>query len=203
MSNSTPEELALAASRQGTFSFIERLRGRGMPKDSVDIYLDEELGYRLVEVEMLISVTTNKEQLAALEAEAEELKESLRSQKYTLFFEGISNKRYDELVDLSCENYPYEYEETTSPFTGVTTRTVITNEDRDRLFTNMLWAAIIRKVVDPSGSEQVGLSPEDAEALRQEGPRHGVVLVAETIDKMRMAVEWMQYIQDEDFSLKP
>jgi hypothetical protein len=43
----------------------------------------------------------------------------------------------------------------------------------------------------------------DCRAIREEGPREGVIRIAEAIEKLKMATYWMDSIQDEDFLAKP
>lgn len=203
MSNATPEELASAVSQPGTFSFMERLLNRNYPKDTVEMYLDESLGYKLRQLEEKLSLTTNKDQVKALEDELFAVREGLKGGKYTLHLEGISNEKYDELIDKAAELYPHEYDESNNPFTGSKVRSIKEEPLRDEYFTDLLWSHVVRKITDPSGATNEPVTEEDARAIRKYGPREGILRVAETVDKLRMAVQWMHYIQDEDFFPKP
>jgi len=203
MSNATPEELAQSVSTPSTFSFIDRLRGRNYPHDEVTIYLDEALGYRLSELNTEIANTVNPDRLKELEDEYEVVRTELSSQKYTVTLAGLSIKADEGLANQSAEAYPFEYDEVVSPFTGEKTKVLIDSDDRNRLYTDLLWSASIIKVIDPSGAEQGSMTPIDTRAIREEGPREGVIRIAETIGKLKMATYWMDSIQDEDFLAKP
>lgn len=203
MSNATPEELAQSVSTPTTFSFIDRLRGRNYPHDDVSIYLDESLGYRLSELNAEIANTINPDKLAKLEAEYESLRAELAEQRYTITLTGLSIKADEVMAKEAAEAYPFEYDEVVSPFTGEKTKVMVDSDDRNRLYTDLLWSASITKVVDPAGAEQGALTQADARAIREEGPREGVIRIAEAIEKLKMATYWMDSIQDEDFLAKP
>jgi hypothetical protein len=203
MSNATPEELAQSVSTPTTFSFVDRLRGRNYPHDDVSLYLDEASGYRLSELNSEIANTINPDKLAKLEADYEAVRTGLAGQKYTVTLTGLSIKADEAMAKEAAEAYPFEYDEVVSPFTGEKTKVMIDSDDRNRLYTDLLWSASIIKVVDPTGAEQGALTQADVRAIREEGPREGVIRIAETIEKLKMATYWMDSIQDEDFLAKP
>ena len=206
----TPEELAAEAQVIGTeqstpekFSFMERLRGRNYPEDTVDFYLGEDIAYKIDRVEDELSNTTNKDKVKILEDLLVELKETVKGQTYKIHLRGISNEAYDALLKEVEAEHPYEYDEHQNPFTGAKVKTLIDNEDRDKLWENKLWAACITGVEDPSGDIDDEVSLEMVATLRAVGPMDGLRKVAQTIGKLRMAHDWMDHIQDEDFFPKP
>lgn len=200
---SNPEELARAQSEPGKFNFIERLRGRNYPETVVDFYLEEGLAYKIAEFEKAIAGVTNKEKLAEAEEALRQMKVDLRAQTYKIHLRGISNERYDELMKESEEAYPLEYNETINPFTGQKAKDVIYDENRDKMFSNALWAECITKIVDPDGNEADEVDVAVIANLRAVGPLDGLRKISEGIISLRMATDWMDHVQDEDFFPKP
>jgi hypothetical protein len=78
----------------------------------------------------------------------------------------------------------------------------IQNPDRDRYFTGLLWQAHIKKIVDPQGNEQEGITVEDAFELRRSLPLASIGKITEAIEKMRAATAVFMMTVDEDFLAK-
>lgn len=205
MSNLTPEELAEQANEPGTFSFIERLHGRNYAKDTVTIYLNEELGYKLAELEVAYSDKLNlsADEATALQQDIDRLRGEIAPEKYTFYLEGISNEYYDKLVSSAEEQFPYEYDEAIDPWNGAKSKILIDVYERDEYFTNIWWAATIRKVEFADGSVDTGITSEFIEQFRRLGPINALQRVGATVQKLRMATNWIEYTEDEDFLAKP
>jgi hypothetical protein len=203
MSNATPEELATAAREKGVFSFLDRLKGRNYAKDSVVIHLDEEKGYELTKlVEELKAEGTTPEQQDALLAQIDAKRAELAPDAYTFYLEGFSSERYDELIDDAKEQYPYEYEEIVDPWSGRKSKEPIPDEKRNEYFTQLLWAESIKRVESIDGVDD-NITPEFIATFRKQAPLDAIRRISVTIDKLRMASEWTEYAEDEDFTLKP
>src|ERR1043165_2698208 len=99
----TIEAIADEQSQPGTFNLIERLQGRGMPTEDVDIYLDEKLGWDLVRLEEKHTLAKKDAEAKELEAKIEKVKRQLQSSRYVFTLQGMSNERYDELIDEVTE----------------------------------------------------------------------------------------------------
>jgi hypothetical protein len=203
MSNATPEELAAAAREPGTFSFIERLRGRNYAKDTVTVYLNEELGYKLQEVEAKIEDGPSVDELAALEKELAALRAELAPDKYIFHVEGISNEDYDKLVADAVEQFPYEYEDSVDLYTGKKTKETVDSPERNEYFTNLLWSKVIRKVELADGDSDENINSGWIETFRRLGPINALQHVGLAVEKVRMGSEWIEYAEDEDFLVKP
>jgi hypothetical protein len=202
MSNATPEELAAAAREPGTFSFIERLRGRNYAKETETVYLNEELGYKLQEIEAKIDNGPSVDDLAELEKQLAAVRAELASDKYVFHLEGISNEAYDELVAEAVEKFPYEYEDSVDIYTGKKTKEIVDSPDRNEYFTNLLWSKVIRKV-EASGDSDQNINSEFIETFRRLGPINALQHIGLAIEKVRMGSEWIEYAEDEDFLVKP
>jgi hypothetical protein len=202
MSDSTPEELAQAVSKPGVFSFTERLKGRNYPQETVIICLDERAGYEIYKLEQKLSRLTDKEGVKAAEAEIARLREVVKAEIYTVHMEGISPEDYDALVDQAVAQFPYEYNEVENPFTGAKIQEVVTNDARDEYFRKLKWNAFIRKIEDHDGNINIP-DFETIDAFTKQAPLMAQSAVLDAVDKLRMATDWMNYIQDEDFLVKP
>lgn len=203
MSNQTPEELARAAGQPGVFSFVERLRGRGYPQDAVAIYLNETVGYELEKLEEEIKAAKDEVAALALEVKATELRAKILPERYVFNMHGISNREYDDVKDAVEVDFPYEYDESKNPFTGEVTRVIIPSEARDEAFTVRLWSHFIDSVEDASGAKDDSIGVEFVVEFRALAPLNAITRVAETVNKLRMATDWIDYIEDEDFFPKP
>jgi len=204
MSNKTPEELAAATAEPGTFSFIERLRGRNYAKDDVIVYLDEQLGYELNElvVELRTNDDLNAQTTTELEEKIAQKIAELAPHAYTFHLHGISSRDYNNLIDSAANLYPYEYEEETD-ILGRKTKTIKENEDRQEYFTGILWLACIESIVAPDSSVASDIGPELIAEMRTSAPIAAVHRINQTVEKLRMATDWIEYTQDEDFLAKP
>lgn len=203
MSDKTAEELATEANAPGTFSFVERLRGRNYAKDTVTVYLDEDLGYKLEALELEYrNDNTSDKRVKELEKEIAATLAQLEPSKYVFHCEGISNKRYGELEDAANEKFPIEYDETVHPFTGEKTKTIINSNERNEWFTSELWAAHVAKIVS-GDSEDANVTPTVMTEFRDNAPLAALQRVGELINKLRMATDWIEYTEDEDFLVKP
>lgn len=199
MSNQTPEELARATEQPGIFSFLDRLRGRNYPKDTIVVYLNEELGYELEKLEDKIAAAKTPEEVLSLEIKATNLRDKLKPEAYTFHMQGISNREYDEVKDAVEADFPYEYDEIRNPFSGETTKTILPSEERDTAFTVRLWSRFIKSVEDATGAVDGNIGTEFVVEFRALAPLNAITRVAQTVNKLRMATDWIDYIEDEDF----
>jgi hypothetical protein len=200
---STPQEIAEAASQPGTFNFLDRLRGRNYPAEVIEVYLDEAKGYALKKLEAKASGTVNDAALKKIEKEIEDLRAELRADAYFIHLRAVPSEAYDKLVDEANETFPPVYTEVSSPLTGQVTKTQEPSEERAALFTALKWVAFVEKVVDSSGAEATLSTADEAALWRLNLPIEAVLKVDMTLNELRMAVEWMDAIQDESFLATP
>lgn len=209
--------LATEASKPGTFNFIDRVTGRNYPKDEVVVYLDEESGYNISKIEKELELAGQKIKLAGddkvllaeakaqvdqLEAQLEANREKASESRFVFHLEGISTRDYDKCVDEAQEQFPLEYTETRNPLTFKLEREVVENDDRETYFRTLLWSKFIRRVVDPSGNEDSTISHEWVKQVADLLPIMAQIKVATGVETLRMATDWMDHIQGEDFLAK-
>ena len=60
-----------------------------------------------------------------------------------------------------------------------------------------------RPVTDPEGAVDENIGVEEVAFIKRQAPLDAVRLLTETALRMRMSVQWMDQIQDEDFSPRP
>lgn len=195
--------IAEANSKPGTFSLLDRLQGRSYPKETVDVYLDEEAGYEIQKLEQEIARTAPDDgKIPELEAKLAELQEQAQASRLTFHLEGISSEEYDSVVEESLELFPVEYHESRNPLTMALERTPKENEDRETYFRIHLWAKFIRRVEDAEGDVDSDITPALIAQVHGLLPLAGMVRLSATVDKLKMVTNWMDEIQGADFLVK-
>jgi hypothetical protein len=201
------------AKKPGVFKIVDVLRERAYPKMEVTVSVDEESAYRANEIkEKLDKLDLNwskreKTQEAqkieeSLLAQQEELMNAVRSSSFTFHLEGISEGKRNELYKNCIKKYPIEYEREMDITTGKMQKIEKESPERDALFTDFLWEACIRKIVNADGDEQVGVSYTDVRAMRDQMPLSAIARVNESIEKLRVASAVFMMEVDEDFLAK-
>lgn len=200
-----------AAKAPGTFNILNVLKGRGYPKSTVSIILNEELAY---EASLLKSKLDDIEKSKSPKAKAdredliakiEEMREELSASAYTVHLEGVTEGKREELYRDARKKYPVEYEENTSVQSLVSgvTRTEKESPERDALFTDLLWQAHIKKIVDPEGNEQTEFPYATIREMRNSFPVSAIVKINDAIESLRTATAVFIMETGEDFLAKP
>lgn len=204
MSDKTPEELAAETHEPGRFSFIERLQGRAYAQDEVTIYLNEALAYDLEALKITYenTPTLSADKITFLENEIARVKEELKPDAIKFYLHGISSKQYNDIVDDAKEQFPYEYETVQNIFTGKNEKEVIQTKERTDYFLAQYWLACIDHLEDSEGNVDE-LTVESIKAIRDFAPIAAVAEIQNTLDKLRLATNWIEGIEDEDFLAKP
>ena len=196
-------ELAEEAKKPGTFNIMNVIKDRAFPSQQVNIYLDEEAAYNASDAnEKLKRIDPADKEYAAAEKALKELLAKLEESKYVFTIEGISESKREEISKLAAGKFPIEYREEKNVYTGETKREEIENQERNDLFTAMLWSAHIVKIVSPSGDIQQHLSAEECNELRGALPIASSALVNQAIEKIRAASAIFMMTVDEDFLAK-
>jgi hypothetical protein len=203
MSEKDSIEITEEAKKPGTFSIVNALKDRAYPQDEVNVYLDEETAYKASQAKQVLSKIDSLDvEYAAAEEKFNKLMDKLQESKYVFHIKGISEGKREEIFNLSVQKYPAEFNETKNAFTGEVKKEEIESVDRNNLFTAMIWAAHILKIVAPDGSVQGDLMPEDAAELRTSLPIASSALVNRSIEKVREASALFMMTVDEDFLAK-
>ena len=216
MSEKDVVELLEEAKAPGNFKIVDALKNRGFPSDQIDIFLDEDVAFVAAEIESQIKKvaenmdgTVDKKKLEELNNRHGELVERLDKivedmggSRYVFHIQGISEGEREDLYEKALEKYPMQHDVDRNPLTGEVERREKENPKRDRLFTNMIWQAHIKKIVAPDGSVQEGITLEEAVELRRALPLASSGKITETIEKLRTATALFMLSTDENFLAK-
>jgi hypothetical protein len=216
MSEKSIEEVIEEAKTPAKFNIIDAIKERGYPSDEVVIFLDEDTAYKASAVQEKINLldmgaskNDTAEQIASREEERNNLiqerdniSQKLSESKYTFILRGISEGQRDKIFEEVGKKIPVKYTSEMNPLTGEREKSEVENPERDKLFTNMLWAAYIEKIVSPIGEEQDSITLDEASELRYSLPLAGVQKINECIEKLRIAAAAFMYEVDEDFLAK-
>ena len=210
------EEMVEEAKKPGKFNIVEAVKGRAYPQLDVEVFIDEDAAYVATQIESEIKKVTDEmdsnsdnEELKKLTesyeeflAKKNEIIESMGGSRYVFHLQGISEGVRNDLYDKALEKFPMKYETDRNPLTGESTKKEIEDEKRNKYFTDMLWSSYILKITAPDGSEQDGISVEDASELRRSLPIASASKITDAIEKMRVATAVFMLSVDEDFLAK-
>lgn len=194
-----PREIAEEQSKPGKFSLIDRLQNRGLPSEDVDIYLDEKLGWDLIRLEEKHNSAKKDSEVREIEAKIKRVRRELQDSRYVFRVQGMTSERYDELIEKAYTSHPKEEAEQLNPLTGEKTMVEVPSEERDKLLNHLILEESIVSVTDPDGNVDDNITLETVAFLAKLGPLDGLRRISELAFRMRMAVEWMDVLQDEDF----
>jgi len=201
------------AKKPGVFKIVDVLRERSYPKMEVNVSVDEDAAYRANQIKEELAKLdlkySNKDKPAKeakretglVEAHEREMS-SIRDSSFTFHLEGISEGKRNELYKKSTQKYPVEYDREVDITTGKMDKVEKSSPDRDALYTDLLWEACIKKVVNASGDEQVGVSYTDVRVMREQMPVSAIARINDSIEKLRVATAVFMMEVDEDFLAK-
>jgi len=196
-------ELVEEAKKPGKFNIMDVVKERAFPEQEVNVYLDEQTAYLASDMNDKIKQTSpSDKEYTKMEDELSKLLSKLEESKYVFTIRGISEAKRDEILKLASDKYPIEYREEKNTYTGEVKREEIEDQDRNNLFTSMLWSEHIVKIVSPDGSVQDNISPEDVKSLRGLLPLASSATINRTIEKIRAASAIFMMSVDEDFLAK-
>ena len=210
------EQIVEQAKAPGKFNIVDVLKGRGYPTDEVDVFIDESVAFVASDLEDKIRRLREKmeaekdkskldevlKKYEDLMAEKDALIKEMGGTRYVFHIQGISEGQRDDIWKKSVERFPIKHDTDRNPLTGKVDRVEVQNPERDKYFTGLLWQAHIKKIVDPGGNEQDGITVEDAFELRRSLPLASIGKITEAIEKMRAATTVFMMTVDEDFLAK-
>ncbi len=216
MSESDIVEMLEEAKAPGKFKIVDALKGRAFPTDEVNIFIDEDAAFIAAEVETQINKmgdkmdgTVDSKELEEFTKRHEELverlekiKEEMGGTRYVFYLQGVSEGVREDLFEKAVEKYPIQHEVDRNPLTGEVERQEKESPKRDRLFTNLIWQAHIKKIVAPDGSVQEGITLEESIELRRALPLASSGKITEAIEKLRTATALFMLSTDENFLAK-
>lgn len=175
-----------------TFSFADVVQGRSYPTDTVTLCSDEATAYdrgkyldAVLEARgdtsfsMLVGPKREQAKVKAYQTaidddpevakKVEEFDNKLAKSTYTFHIQGVSDEHVETLNKKALAEIPPEYEQSwRNPATGQQVKgEEKPSPERNRLFTNLIWAAYIAKIVAPNGAVDTAPGLPAAEAIRK------------------------------------
>ena len=201
------------AKKPGVFKIVDALKDRAYPKMQVTVSVDEDAAYRANQVKGQINALdvsyakkamTEKvlAQKEALIASQELLVDEMAKSSFTFYLEGISEGARLATFKKSSKTYPIEYEKEMDITTGKMQKIEKESPERDALYTDLLWEACIRKVVNADGDEQTGVTYSDVRVMRDQMPVSASTKINDSIEKLRISTAVFMMEVDEDFLAK-
>lgn len=205
-----------------TFSFADVILGRSYPEEVVHLCTDEATAYargkyldEVIEKRgdtahlMLIGSKQAEAKRAAyqraidedpeVKAKVAEFDKKLAAATYEFHIKGISDDLLKELHEKSLADIPVEYERWKNPIDGRQMKEEKPSPERDRHFTNLIWAAYITKIVSPDGRVDVAPGIAAAEAVRRM-PQAQIAKFNEAINKLSVDSAAFEASVTSDFS---
>ena len=190
------EQIVEQAKAPGKFNIVDVLKGRGYPTDEIDVFIDESVAFVASDMEDKIGKLREKmesetekskldeilKKYEDLMAEKDALIKEMGGTRYVFHVQGISEGQRDDIWKKSVERFPIKHETDRNPLTGKVDRIEVQNPERDKYFTGLLWQAHIKKIVDPEGNEQEGITVEDAFELRRSLPLASIGKITEAVE---------------------
>jgi len=210
-------EAVSKAKKPGTFSIVKVVKERGYPKDSVNVYLNEDLAYQVAQVNEAIDTIGKEMDTAGADPKVlnefmsrrdaifenrDALLAQMSAEKYVFHVKGMSEGQRQDLFDKAVEAYPIVIIQKLDQVTGEFGDVEVESVERDRLFTTLLWEHSIEKIVTFDGDVQEGITEEDAWELRRSLPLAALTNITESIERLRIATSVFLLTVDEDFLAK-
>jgi hypothetical protein len=201
-----PEEImepVEKAKAKGTFNIVNVLKDRGYPESSVVVYLDESSAYAAAIAKEKIITAKEGEDVSALQAEHDLLLEKLRESAVTFYLRGLSESARDSALRQAKKKYPVEFTKDINPMTGEWSKDEKESQERDELFTDLLWHNSVVKIEDAEGNVQENLGYADVRDMRSMLPLAAGARVTDAINKLRVSTAVFMHEVGEDFLAKP
>lgn len=175
------------------------LQGRSFPELEVPFYLDEAAALKLSRRERLVNrldLLGKEDEAKEMAEEIESLKQAIKDSRYVYYLRGISNKARQDLLKKATDQFPKERD-----FLG----NVQENDERDELFTALLWHAMSIKIEAPDGSVQLDPSYEQVQSFRELLPTSALSAIQDGINELTMGAKagFESAVQDSDFLSQP
>lgn len=128
-----------------TFDLVSVLAGRTYPTLDIPVYFNEDLGFRIYQLEKKRreALLLDSEDAKDLDKEFQELSKSTESEKYTVTLKGIPEHIRRDVTTTVQAQFPskknFMGQEDVSP-------------EADTLFTKKMWAVYIQAITDPEGA---------------------------------------------------
>lgn len=180
-------QLVRDAQAKGVFNLSEVIKGRGFPTKDVTIYLDAESAFRLAEIDEAMNGFIDQDELAKLQAEADELSANIRKSALVFTMRGVSQKIVDKVTAEANEKHPRNESEQS-------------NSDWIKFYVSNLVAQNIIRVTDAEGNvDEHVFTTEEVMELREQITRDAWDVLADTMQKLTLASGYFEQLTDAGF----
>jgi hypothetical protein len=184
-------DLAQEAQSKKVFNLSDAIKGRSYPQKDAVVYLDDESAMKLVELDEIMSYTTDPEELKKLEAEAAKLSKAIKDSALTFKMRGVSQDAIELVLKQLNEKYKVKGSAGTE------------NPDWMRDYITTLVGMNIISVIDASGSEDDSTYDFDkTEEIRRNIPAAEWGKLVEMMQKLTLAGGYFEQLTDAGFLQK-
>jgi hypothetical protein len=92
-------EIVKESQSKKVFSLVDAIKGRAYPQRDVTIYLNAEAAHRLRELDEVMKATTDVDAFEALQVEANQLAEQIKSSAITFTMRGVNQKTVELVLE--------------------------------------------------------------------------------------------------------
>lgn len=160
-----------------TFDLAAVLAGRDYPELEVKVYFDEKLGFTINRIRQAIGEAERRGEdgtAADLQKELDSLVAKVKDAEYTVHLRGIDESVKKGILASIRKDFP--------PKRDLLGREE-ENFEADEAYTRKLWAAVIVKVVDPTGAVSL-MSEELAKVLQDKAPKSAQIEINRGINEL-------------------
>lgn len=204
------EQTGEAQSVKDTFSFFDVLEERTYPTDEVTISIDEAAGYELNKLAMKLhelrtSEGATEEDYAAVEQQADDLRERIERSQFTFQLKGVSDDRITDAMEV----VEARFEDKKVPrkkADGSLQRELPKSEGLNyaRFLNAVTFAMHIEQIVrHKNGSVMTAPDADEIAAFFDKAPHAAQERVATAIQSLRVASSTYEASLDEGFFPKP
>ena len=184
-------ELAEEAQSKKVFNLSDAIKGRAYPQKDAIVYLDDESAMKLVELDELMSETTDPAELKKLEAEAAKLSKAIKDSALTFRMRGVSQDAIELVLKQLNEKYKVKGSAGTE------------NPEWMKDYITTLVGMNIVSVIDSSGSEDDSTYDFDkTEEIRRNIPAAEWGKLVEMMQKLTLAGGYFDQLTDAGFLQK-
>lgn len=182
-----------------TFDISELFTGKAFPKDTVDIYTDEETAYKIYKANQRVADATARGILADItEADAElaELRKTAEKSRVKIYLTGVSRELRKGVSVKNAEKYPRE-----TDFLGREKP----NIEADEAFVDEFWALHIEAIERADGSRINAPDPGIIKILREQSPDAAIAAIDAGINELTQGIKagFEDLVTDHDFLSQP
>lgn len=142
-----------------TWDLAEVIAEREQPRTEVVVYLNEFASHAKVQLQKALATETNPEKVAELEKSLADVDQALEESKYTVVLEALPSRMREDINSKAMHDFPLRR----NPLGGLAAEDP--TRERTNRENNLLIAAMIRDVLNPSGEHKESWTQEEVETF--------------------------------------